>query len=208
MKHNNSSQRRNTERSTELLDAERRLSSIIADNPWMRPESMKRMAAEILSMNANPVRKLAKLTELAKKVDQTLRPHYSCTNGCCNCCSMFTPIYRHEAVRLSQTANMAMFEVPFRSYSKVLIPDDFLYVKQCPFLVDGHCSVYNDRPMICLLHHSLLNPIRCNRLANPPGSSYLFAYDIDLIELPYHIIARSIKPREPWGGITEFFPSR
>lgn len=31
-------------------------------------------------------------------------------------------------------------------------------------------------------------------------------YDPDLVEMPYHLLVRMIRPKEPWGAITEFFP--
>jgi Fe-S-cluster containining protein len=179
----------------------------VATNPWMQSESMMKTTDKIQSMNASPALKLAKLTELANKVDETLRPHYTCSKGCCGCCSINTLIYRYEAVRLSELTSRQMVDLPIRSRSRVLSVGKAAHGKQCVFVVDGACSVYENRPMICRLHHSFLKPIYCNAFANPGGLRTWARYNPDIIEIPYHILALSLRPREPWGSITEFFPS-
>lgn len=121
-------------------------------------------------------------------------------------CYRPTLIYRFEAVRLAEVSGRKMVEVPYRPQHEVLARADARPRQQCPFVVEGACSVYADRPMICRLHHSLGDdPGRC--LPLPSGEAQArWMYDPDHVEVPYHLLVRMMRPKEPWGPITEFYP--
>ncbi len=189
----------------ELHQAVRRMNAIIETIPWI--QAIEILTHNIIHMNASPARKLIKLTKLANKLNEALRPHYTCRKGCCSCCSMNTLIYRYEAVRLAEVTNRKMIELPFRSYHKVLSAGKLVYGKQCVFVVDGLCSVYEHRPMVCRLHHSFNASSKdCTVTGDISEVFHLAMFDPDYIETPYHHIVRTSMPKEPWGGIREFFP--
>ena len=191
----------------EVQQAANRLDAVLETLPWLSPESMAKLTNTILLTNTRPALKLIKLTELATKVDLALRPHYSCGRGCSHCCSMITLIYRYEAVRLAEVTGREMIELPFRPHDQVLLAGMLVNGKQCAFVVDGCCSVYEHRPMICRLHHSFnKDPRDCEVSCDPTLKRPIVQFNPDYVEVPYHNVVRFNYPREPWGAITEFFP--
>jgi uncharacterized protein len=194
--------------SEERHQTERRIEAIMETIPWIQPETIERIVDKIIYMNARPALKLTKLTELANKFNEALRPHYTCRKGCYSCCSMTTLIYRYEAVRLADVTSRKMVELPFRPYHEVLSAGNLVYGKQCAFVANGLCSVYEHRPMICRLHHSFNTSNNdCIISVERSGIFRLAMIDPDYIEMPYHYVVRSSMRKEPWGAITEFFPT-
>lgn len=189
------------------VPAAKRLDTILASNPWMAPESIADVCYRIQTSNANFQSKESKLVGLADKVNQAVQPHAACHKGCSHCCSMVTLIYRYEAVRLAQVSGRMMVDLPFRPHDAVLLAGAKVNGKLCPFVVGGCCSVYEQRPMICRLHHSLNDdPKDCIVSLEARGMAPVSMYDPDYVEVPYHELVRSRTPAEPWGAITEFFP--
>lgn len=172
----------------------------------MEPEAIMDTVEGILGMNASLSVRYARLVTLADRINTALTPLVACYKGCHHCCALTTLIYRFEAVRLAEASGRKMVEVPYRPEHEVTAMAEKQPRQQCPFVVAGTCSVYADRPMICRLHHSLGRaPGRC--LPLPTGEAQpRTMYDPDLVELPYHLLVRMIRPKEPWGAITEFFP--
>lgn len=185
-----------------------RLERVIAAQPWMQPDAIAEHARKIIFTNASLRVRYAQLEHLADRVNAAVAPLAACRNGCHYCCSMVTLIYRFEAVRLAEVSGRKMMEVPYRPDEQVINTNRMRPTQQCVFVVDGSCSVYEHRPMICRLHHSLANDAESCR-PRPAGQPYtLMMYDPDHVEVPYHALVRATRPREPWGAITEFFPAQ
>ncbi len=184
------------------------LAQLLASESWMEPEAMEDATDKILGMNASLRVRYARLATLADRINTALAPLAACHKGCHHCCNLTTLIYRFEAVRLAEVSGRKMIEVPYRPEEEVTTWAAMRPRQQCPFVVEGCCSVYDDRPMICRLHHSLgSDPGRC--LPLPTGEAQPRAmYDPDLVEMPYHLLVRMTRSKEPWGAITEFFPPR
>lgn len=183
-----------------------RLVRLISVEPWLHPAVMEDETAKIISMNASFRVRHNRLEQLADRVNAALAPLTACRQGCHHCCSMVTLIYRFEAVRLAEITGRKMVEVPHRPREQVIQVNCLRPLQQCVFVNDGNCSVYEHRPMICRLHHSLEpDAERCRALLSG-HTNPVMQYDPDFVEEPYHALVLAMRPREPWGPITEFFP--
>lgn len=183
-----------------------RLNRLIAAEPWMHPAAMARCTKEILSTNASRRVLYGRLEQLADRVNDCLAPLAACRKGCHHCCSMVTLVYRFEAVRLAEVTGRKMTELPYRPHHQVINTHRLQPPQPCPFIVAGGCSVYADRPLICRLHHSLANDAELCRPLPSGQTQAPEMYDPDHIEVPYHTLVRTQRPKEPWGALTEFFP--
>jgi Fe-S-cluster containining protein len=192
--------------STDFVNANTIIGAVIQENQWMAPDQMARKTRQILQMNASVKSKRQTLIKLADRINESIHPFSACRSTCSHCCSMPTLIYLHEAEQLSASSGRPLKKLKPRLHSVVMAGANQFYGQACPFLSQGRCSVYAVRPIICRLHHSLnATPDNCecteDRVRKP-----VMQFDPDLVELPYHQLARRAHPLEPWGVIQEFFP--
>lgn len=185
-----------------------RMKQAIQANPWLDPNHFPTITNRISLENSSFRSKRSKLFKLANAVHDALQPYTTCGKGCSHCCSMRTLIYRFEAVTLARVSGKTMVELPYRSQAVVIELGRVAPPETCPFLMEGCCSVYDHRPMICRLHHSFNTaPGDCEVTANGTPRSGVAMYNPDFVEVPYHQLVRSHHAQEPWGAITEFFPA-
>lgn len=188
-------------------DAERRLDEMMAANPWMDPSEIDLVTERILSENASFRSKANKLLALADKLNEAMSSYITCRRGCTNCCSMITHVYEFEAERLAAASGRKMTRIPARSHNEVLTAGLQYAGKPCPFLLDGSCSVYEVRPIICRLHHSFNDDAdQCSTDIPLDKKAGVVQYNPDILEIPYHNLVREYRRTEPWGCIHEFFP--
>ncbi len=195
-----------SESDLDTSSAGERLVRLISVEPWLHPAVMEDETTKIVSMNASFRVRHSRLEQLADRVNAAIAPLAACRKGCHYCCSMVTLIYRFEAVRLATITGRKMVELPYRSHDQVIQINRLRPQQQCVFVNDGNCAVYEHRPMICRLHHSLANDAEPCRTMVPGHTNGVMMYDPDFVEVPYHELVRATRPREPWGAITEFFP--
>jgi Fe-S-cluster containining protein len=188
---------------------EERLQRVLQDNPWMRPDAIASITKRIGLMNSSFRSKQGKLFRLADDVNRALQPHTACRNGCSHCCSLVTLVYRFEAEVLAEVSGRKMVEVPERPRDQVIEAANSLTTRKvCPFLVEGRCSVYEHRPLICRVHHSLNeDPADCDESVTSSERRQVLKYDPDHVEMPYHQAVCVHRPSEPWGTVHEFFPT-
>ncbi|EEF24185.1 conserved hypothetical protein [Ricinus communis] len=186
-------------------NADQKVAKLIRKNPWMEPGAMTqgllKVRAELTSIEEKR-RKVIRITDAAVKA---LEPHVACGSGCSYCCHMNTIIYEHEAKRLAEVSGRKMTAVPYRPPNVVFSEGMQYNFMPCPFLVADKCSVYDDRPLVCRVHHSLSNDASdCDPFGDGLGRPQM--YDPDIIEVPYKLLNDSANPMEPMGNIAEFFP--
>jgi len=178
---------------------------LLRTNPWMETRQATREILQIGSEVSGIEEKRRKVIKIANRMVKALRPHVACEVGCTACCHLNTLIYEHEAKRLAEVSGRTMTTLPYRPMNVVLAEGDKYNDRPCPFLVDRKCSVYEDRPLVCRVHHSLSDSaLDCNPFVSsgrPP------MYNPDIVEVPYRIINAAVNPLEPWGNIAEFFPA-
>jgi Fe-S-cluster containining protein len=75
----------------------------------------------------------------------------ACRDKCSFCCMIPASIGADEASILSGRSG-----IPIKPTKRYRLEPTFL-VSPCPFLKEGSCSVYADRPMVCRTHHNYSN---------------------------------------------------
>ena len=178
---------------------------LLRKNPWMEAGPITRELQQVQSEPTAIEEKRRKVIRIVDRMVKALRPHVACESGCSACCHMNTLIYEHEAKRLAEVSGRRMATLPYRPLDVVLAEGKKYNLQPCPFLVNSRCSVYEDRPLVCRVHHSLSDSaLDCNPFVSsgrPP------MYNPDIAEVPYRLINEAVNPMEPWGNIAEFFPS-
>ena len=83
------------------------------------------------------------------KLDRIHAKHMKCTKGCAKCCINFS-IFPVEFFSIKEQIE--------KEYPEVLSSKPNKKRKQCAFLKDNACTIYNCRPIICRTHgYPLLN---------------------------------------------------
>ena len=184
-----------------------KLRAVVEAHPWMAPKLLQQDLSKIVGENASAKSKRRKVITIATRVTDALSPYVACRIGCSDCCHMNTMIYEHEAIRLAEVTGRKMVRLAYRPINEVFAHGAKFNGKPCPFLREDRCSVYEDRPLVCRTHHSLLdNPTSCNMDIPPTKQTRPPMYDPDLLEEPYIALNVKHNPAEPWGNIAEFFP--
>lgn len=184
-----------------------RLEAFIAHEPWLEPQAVVKQAKRIYIQNAGLQVRYGQFVRLADRINQAVMPFAACHKGCDYCCSsMVTAIYRFEAIKLSEVTGRKMTEVPYQPRELVIAEHNQRSVHPCPFLAEGTCSVYEHRPLVCRLHHSLSPRAEDCRPLSPTLPAATCMYDADLVEEPYHLLVHTLRPKEPWAPIASFFP--
>jgi Fe-S-cluster containining protein len=113
---------------------------------------------------AGNARRASEAAELAQSLAETslaARPStqqkIACAKGCNYCCHTFVAITAPEAFRLAEavrsmkTAGMEPDSIRARAQPLIGVsPADRMGAKfPCPLLVEGGCSVYRERPLVC-----------------------------------------------------------
>lgn len=187
--------------------ARRKLAQLFDDNPWAEPEILARITTGVSRENASKLNRRRKLIQIADRLNEALAPQAACRAGCSHCCSMTTMIYEHEAELLAQVSGRPMRRIQTRRHDVAIEQARGHFGTQCPFLESSRCSVYEVRPLVCRLHHSLNDDAAACDVRVPPDERRPVAsYDVDVIEMPYHLVVREQGKLEPWGAIQEFFP--
>jgi Fe-S-cluster containining protein len=186
---------------------EEKLKKVLATNPWMVSEQVSSEIAGIANENFSVKLKRRKVIAIADRVTAALAPHVACKPNCSQCCHMNTVIYEHEAVRLAEVTGRTMVQLPFRPLDVVHAEGMKFNGKPCPFLVEHGCSVYEDRPLVCRMHHSLRDSAeKCSMSLPVAEQERPPMYNPDLLEVPYRAMNLAHKRMEPSGNIAEFFP--
>ncbi|OMG56602.1 hypothetical protein BJN45_03025 [Azonexus hydrophilus] len=186
---------------------EAKVAALIDEKPWMRADLLERQIALIANENSSYKAKSAKLIGVADQFVEAVAPYAACRRGCDQCCHMSTPIFQHEAQRLAAASGRKISVVPYRPHKEVLDKGLKFYGSPCPFLDQGQCSVYEVRPMICRVHHSLnSNSSECDTSVPLQQKTGVGMYNPDFLELPYMELTVRRNPAEPWGYLQEFFP--
>lgn len=188
--------------------ATRKCIAIVRAHPWMAPAALTEKLLQISYGNESFEGKRLQFIRLADRFHKAVSPHTACRSRCSACCHLPTMLYEHEAAELSKASGRILATPPPRSRRMALAAAKQFFGMPCPFLKQERCSVYEVRPLICRLHHSLNDrPDACNT-ALPTEERRVANYDVDLIETPYHALVQAEAPLEPWGCMQEFFPAQ
>jgi Fe-S-cluster containining protein len=90
-----------------------------------------------------------------EKISEFLKPYFPCHKGCSSCCKYDVLITTFEAeyIMLNTGKEINRSEIHTKNNNSA-----------CPFLDNNnYCSIYNFRPMICRMYHSLEHPDKCKK---------------------------------------------
>lgn len=184
--------------------AERRQQLILNAHPEVL--DIPSRAERILNENSRFPIKSVRFYQLADEMKAMLEPFVVCGPGCSYCCHMPTMIYQHEADAMAAAAKCTARRLKYRLMPVALSAARVFRGHPCPFLVEGHCSIYDHRPLICRLHNSLNDDPHDCVIEMGANSKPVHSADPDFVEMPYHRAVQKWRPREPWAVIQEFFP--
>lgn len=136
--------------------------------------------------------------ELRKEADERLEvartqnpqmKNITCRTGCTHCCRQLVLISEPEAKELVQVARQQKIPIDYRKlmrqstcgqandWSDLNQPD-----RDCIFLKDNLCQVYEQRPLACRKYFSVGDPALCNIETNPKGSvPVIFNIDVEIL---------------------------
>ena len=87
-------------------------------------------------------------------ITKFLSPHFPCKIGCSACCYYDVLITTFEAEYIMLKTNRQINREDNYTKNNNSI---------CPFLKDSVCSIYEQRPMICRMYHTLDTPEKCHK---------------------------------------------
>ena len=101
--------------------------------------------------NVNNFIKLEAVYNESDKINEFLKPYFSCNRGCYFCCKYDVLITKFEAMYISLKTGVSLKNNSF----------SFQNNTYCPFLNNDICSIYKFRPLICRTYHVCGNPNDC-----------------------------------------------
>ena len=162
-------------------------------------------ALPALAGSALPLdRKVIRLREIADKVGAAIAPFTPCRKGCSACCHKPALISEMDAMLISEAtgkplaAPRRVFDVTAGEEARRSFFAPYAGTP-CPFLKDDACSIYEHRPIVCRVHHSLeATPAPCDQPTRNVAA-------LDLTPI-YATELRMAGPLMVWSDIREFFP--
>lgn len=162
-------------------------------------EIQKRLRHLVTDQSEPPRLRLRKLYQVADEMMSHTAGFVACKRGCNHCCHIPLLITPMEADliaadtgvrrRVPRTASAAEAAEPFEGYTK-----------PCTFLVDGECSIYEQRPLACRVHYNVDDDDMLCRLDGPVPLPVPYL-DVTPFRAAYLVIT-GIK----LADIREFFP--
>ncbi|MEG1347350.1 MAG: YkgJ family cysteine cluster protein [Hafnia sp.] len=161
---------------------------------------MREFMVELEQDNTNRA-KMNRLKRVADKINAIATPKSACKAGCSYCCHISAVITQTEADALGAASGRKVKKLTGVATS---VEDRMKWFgKPCPFLKNGRCSVYADRPLVCRMLFNLADsPYFCNTDI-PPEESHVTMLNLQELERGYLMAFLT----EPWGDIRDFFPS-
>lgn len=74
------------------------------------------------------------------EISEIHNKHLNCKKGCDSCCEAIS-VFPLEFAAIKKELQLEGRKLPYRRFNK--------FRKSCMFLINGACSIYNSRPIIC-----------------------------------------------------------
>jgi len=150
-------------------------------------------------------RKVIRLRQIADSAAEVIQPFTPCRKGCSACCHNPAIISEVDAMRVAEATGTPLAQP--RQLFDVAAGEDARrqYFSRyagiaCAFLEDGACSIYEHRPVVCRVQHSIEDtPAACDAGGQPAS--------VDLTPI-YLGELRMMGRMMPYADIREFFPPR
>ena len=155
--------------------------------------------------NAEPLdRKVIRLRRVADAAAQVIAPFTPCAKGCSACCHNPAIISELDAILIADATGtpvstpQRLFEVAAGKEARRDYLANYAGVP-CTFLKGSLCSIYEHRPVVCRVHHSLEDSASACQSGRQPEA-------VDLTEI-YAGELRMMGPMMIYADIREFFPA-
>jgi Fe-S-cluster containining protein len=169
-----------------------------------RLEQILRRSLPALVEAAQPLdRKVIRLRRLADQAAAVIQPSTPCRKGCSACCHDPAILSEVDAMLVAEATGMPLqaprrlFDVAAGEQARQAYFAPYAGVA-CGFLREGACSIYEHRPVVCRVHHSIEDtPAPCDDGGRPASVDLTAIY---LGEL------RMMGRMMLYADIREFFP--
>jgi len=152
---------------------------LIAGVPATIQDRESHLVEEVSRLPGSSIKKLRTLHRAMDELSEAISPYIACKKGCMACCHYTVHLYPVEAELIERRTGYKRLNRP--------LPSKNFHGAPCPFLKDGACGIYGDRPMTCRRHIALTStaywcqPDRC--LDNPMPIANFSAAQLALEQL-------------------------
>lgn len=184
--------------------------ALAAMHKWYKPQllSTRKHLQAAISANTSRRIKIYRIQTIMSELRENPAAHTACKKGCSNCCHMHVMLSQSEADAIG--SRIARRPIQLNPEHKMQGVNAYGRETPCTFLVDGACSIYENRPFIC---RDYVNSDRDNLLCsfenwdllktNDPRCVFVPRPDAQFLVKTYINICRA----DVFGDIRDFFPA-
>jgi len=156
-----------------------------------------------ITRSENKKSQLVRLRFLAEEVTKLFAKHSACASGCNHCCHINVAVSLPEAKLIAKSKNLSISN-PQKTFSLTEISNNQSYFNvPCTFLINGKCSIYEVRPVMCktLINMDCKDTL-CKLIPNK------------MVPVPYynatliHTVLVAITINDNYADIRDWFPTR
>lgn len=145
--------------------------------------------------------KLIRLRHIAGERSRIFASSAACGSGCNHCCHIETTVPRSEAKLIAKAIGLRLAEPDERLTMETIAGRRKFFGVPCSFLVDGKCSIYVHRPLVC---RTLVNLDSVDTLCRlVPGVEVPVPY-LQAVEMQGYF--EYLTQDEQYADIREWFP--
>lgn len=145
--------------------------------------------------------KLIRLRHIAGERSRIFASSAACGSGCNHCCHIETTVPRSEAKLIAKAIGLRLAEPDERLTMETIAGRRKFFGVPCSFLVDGKCSIYAHRPLVC---RTLVNLDSVDTLCRLiPGVDVPVPY-LQAVEMQGYFAY--VTQDEQYADIREWFP--
>ncbi len=123
-----------------------------------------------------------KVDEIVHKLNQKYLSEYDCTD-CANCCKRLSPnLSREKIIEIADYLDISYEEFKEKYVEREKAEGFILKGRECPFLQDNKCSIYDHRPEACSSYPHLHKDNINHRLINIIDNSYICPIVYNILE--------------------------
>lgn len=145
--------------------------------------------------------KMRSLKRLASEFSAIVSPLTACGKmgkGCSHCCHIPVAITKVEAKQMA--LDLGITAKPAKAFVGSERQERFGYDYPCPFLKEGACSIYDQRPLACRIHFSMdADDLLCRLDQTGVPVPYMNVTGFQMAQL-------NVTNFSPIGDIRDFFP--
>lgn len=171
----------NPERDPQIAqeNAQANFDRLVAGVPKDIQNRENQAADTIARLPGSAIKKLRTLHQEMTVISAAIAPYVACKQGCTACCHYTVHLYPIEAELIEKRTQHQRLPQP--------TPEADFHGTACPFLTNGRCGIYEDRPMACRQHVALTSTAYwCDPTRS--GSIRLPMAQLSMIQAAFHQI--------------------